>query len=171
MMIIMKGKYYNIEVIEKDLKRVLSKTTWDKTIEIQGYLFIEKDDGDIEYKYMPKPLQAKVIRYIIDHPRSRLAKSFVKDENIRFGNKGYLKKELSFNELNRSLRGVLGMNYVEPYFIIDNVAKRAVYDFSVKTYGFKLLTWFIHDNPNNPISLCDFNKYENKRYEFVFKIK
>lgn len=87
------GKLYSIETLEKDMKRILSKTTWDKTAEIiGGDLGVKRDSGDIEYVNMPQPLQDEILQYIYEHPRSRLSKSYVGGENITFKNYGYKDK-------------------------------------------------------------------------------
>lgn len=163
-----------IENIEKDIKRILSKTTWDKTIDIQGYMMVEKDNGDIEYKYMPKPLQEKVINYIKSHPRSRLSKAYVNGENITFKSKGYEKPfDFSFHALNENMKNVLGLKYVEPDFelIGEKNLKIVKYDFSYKPSGYTLLKRFISDNPNNLISNFQITRFhdDSKVCEFVLK--
>ena len=174
MMNSLKRNLHNIEIIEKDIKRVLTKTTWDKTIEIQGYMMTEMSNGDIEYRYMPKPLQKKVIDYMNMHPRSRLAKSYVKDRNIRFRNKGYAKPEnCSFNRLDSTLKNALGMNYVEPDFrlLAEEHLQVAEYDFSRKSYGYDLLKRFIHDNPSNIVSKCNpMGSDVRKVYSFSLRV-
>ena len=161
-----------IENIEKDIKKILSKTTWDKTIEIQGYMMVEHENGDIEYKYMPKPLQKQVITYINMHPRSRLTKAYAGGDNITFKSKGYIEpQEFSFKTLNDNMKCVLGLNYVEPDFELlpEKNLKIIKYDFSTKPSGYKLLKRFINDNPSNVISNFQIIRFddESNMCEFV----
>ncbi len=84
------GKLYSIETLERDMKRVLTKTTWDKTTEIMGgKLSVKRSNGDVEYVNMPQPLQEDILQYIYEHPRSRLSKAYVGGKNITCKNYGY----------------------------------------------------------------------------------
>ena len=67
------------ELLEYDLRRIVGKRNWDATVDLLGDLGFVGDDGSVQYRKLPKPLQGKVKDYIREHPRSRLAKCFVRE--------------------------------------------------------------------------------------------
>lgn len=163
-MICLVEKLYSVETLEKDMQRIISKTTWSKTEEIiGGSLGIELDNGDMEYVNMPKPLQSKILDYIYAHPSSRLSKAYVGGENIRFKNYGYEDKgdciskprKVKYEKLDKEIRSVLGDFYVEPQFDYTDTHRFVTYDFNGNNDGFSLLKEHIEQNPKSVICKCN----------------
>ena len=74
---------YDIEVLENDMKKVITKTNWNAVVDIVGSMGFHIGDGVYEYVNMPRPYQNMILEYILEHPNSRLSKAYVGGDNLK----------------------------------------------------------------------------------------
>ena len=74
---------YDIEVLENDMKKVITKTNWNAVVDIVGSMGFHIGDGVYEYVNMPRPYQNMILEYILEHPNSRLSKAYVEGDILK----------------------------------------------------------------------------------------
>ena len=74
---------YDIEVLENDMKKVITKTNWNAVVDIVGSMGFHIGDGVYEYVNMPKLYQEMILEHMNEHPNSRLSKAYVKGDNLK----------------------------------------------------------------------------------------